>query len=176
MELLIAIAVIWFLLKLFTDDFGSTPAKPPPATRPTPYRSPPSTSSSVTRAAPPVIRPTVVTPPPAPSSGYTPRPRPSDSAVYTYVAGAPHRIGKGTPVETVFYTGQMLTAERERSNRHDSNAIKLKIGQRHVGYVPKEVNEPLAQHMDYGGSLSVRVTRVNADDRWLGVRIAVTAV
>ena len=159
MELLIAIAVIWFLLKLFTDNSGNTPSTPSPQTR----------------TPPPVIRPTVVTPR-VPSSGYTPRRQPSDSAVYTHVAGAPHRIGKSTPVETVFYTGQMLTAERERGNRHDSNAIKLKIGQRHVGYVPKEVNEPLAQHMDYGGSLSVRVTRVNADDRWMGVRIAVTAV
>lgn len=174
MELLIAIAVIWFLLKLFTDDFGNTPAKPPPAARPASSGSPPLSPSPQTRTTPPVIRPPVVTPPP-PSSSYTPRPSPSDSAVYTYVAGAPHRIGKATPVGTVFYAGQTLRAERERSNRHDSNAIKLKIGQRHVGYVPKEVNEPLACHMDYGGSLSVRVTRVNADDRWLGVRIAVTA-
>ena len=155
MELLIAVAVIWILIKAFAGDSTSPPSSPPSRPTPTPPPTPPS--------------PRPVTP-----STYQPRTRPSDSTVYTHVAGAPHRIGKTTPVETVFHAGQSLRAERERGNPHDSNAIKLKIGQRHVGYIPKDVNEPLARHLDYGGSLSVRVTRVNTDDRWMGVRIAVT--
>jgi hypothetical protein len=165
MELIIAIAVIWLVFRML----GNSSHKPPPAPQVNPREElPPSRSYIPTSTTP--ARPSLT----AASFQPTAPRMPSDTTVFTHVAGAPHRIGKNTPVETVFHTGQSLTAERERGNRHDSNAIKLNIGQRHVGYIPKEVNAPLAEHMDYGGSLSVRVTRVNSDDRWLGVRIAVT--
>jgi hypothetical protein len=159
MELIIAVAVIYLLIKVFAGT-----SKRPPTDAPPQYRNPSSRPDTTTPLSPRT----------AASSTYQPRMRPSDAAVYTHVAGAPYRIGKTTRIDTVFHLGQSLRVERERGNQHDSNAIKLIIGSQHVGYIPQAVNRPLAQHLDDGGSLSVRVTQVNADDCWKGVRIMVT--
>lgn len=52
------------------------------------------------------------------------------------------------------------TLEREYTNRHDKNAIQIKIGGRPVGYVPRRIALDLAPQMDTGATVRVRETRI----------------
>lgn len=50
--------------------------------------------------------------------------------------------------------------EREPENPHDSGAIKVCIGDDHIGYIPKVLNPPIAEAMDRGVNYVARVEEV----------------
>lgn len=61
------------------------------------------------------------------------------------------------------------TLEREPENEHDANAIKVNVGDQHIGYIPREVAEQFAPLMDKEGYtarafLSVLISRKKSGD------------
>ncbi len=59
--------------------------------------------------------------------------------------------------------GDMLTLVREPDNPHDSNAIRVDWKGHKLGYVPRRENHTVALHMDRGGTVEARVSRLALD-------------
>jgi hypothetical protein len=92
----------------------------------------------------------------------------------TFIAGIPHRLGKDIQINSILSQGQTLQSLREPMNQHDKNAVKLMANGSHIGYIPKDVNSKIAQHLDSGKKIIVIVTSIDASDLWRGVRIKVS--
>ena len=56
--------------------------------------------------------------------------------------------------------GDPLTLVREADNAHDSNAVRVEWQGHKLGYVPRRENQAVAQHMDSGGRVEARVSRL----------------
>ena len=56
--------------------------------------------------------------------------------------------------------GDLLTLAREPANPHDSNAVRVEWRGHRLGYVPRRENRAVARHMDSGGSVEARVSRL----------------
>jgi hypothetical protein len=56
--------------------------------------------------------------------------------------------------------GDALSLVREPDNRHDSNAVRVEWRGQPLGYVPRRENRTVAQHMDRGGQLEARVSKL----------------
>lgn len=56
--------------------------------------------------------------------------------------------------------GDLLTLAREPANPHDSNAVRVEWRGHPLGYVPRRENRAVARHMDSGGSVEARVSRL----------------
>lgn len=59
--------------------------------------------------------------------------------------------------------GTMLTLEREPDNKHDPNAIKLLFNDVHIGYVPRDVAEDVAELLDEGAEATCEVIGFSND-------------
>ena len=53
------------------------------------------------------------------------------------------------PKNSEYYT-QKMSLEREPENKHDKNAIKVMVGNIHLGYVPKKLARKMAKLLDNG--------------------------
>ena len=58
--------------------------------------------------------------------------------------------------------GDMLTLVREPDNPHDGNAIRVERQGHKLGYVPRRENHTVALHIDRGGLVEARVSRLTA--------------
>ena len=58
--------------------------------------------------------------------------------------------------------GDMLTLVREPDNPHDGNAIRVEWQGHKLGYVPRRENHTVALHIDRGGLVEARVSRLTA--------------
>ena len=56
--------------------------------------------------------------------------------------------------------GDALTLVREPANPHDANAVRVEWRGHKLGYVPRRENRAVAQHMDRGGGVEARVSRL----------------
>ncbi len=56
--------------------------------------------------------------------------------------------------------GDPLTLAREPANPHDGNAVRVEWRGHRLGYVPRRENHAVAQHMDRGGAVEARVSRL----------------
>jgi hypothetical protein len=56
--------------------------------------------------------------------------------------------------------GDALTLVRESANAHDGNAVRVEWRGLQLGYVPRRENRAVAQHMDRGGAVEARVSRL----------------
>ena len=56
--------------------------------------------------------------------------------------------------------GDLLTLARDPANPYDSNAVRVEWRGHRLGYVPRRENRAVAQHMDSGGSVEARVSRL----------------
>ena len=56
--------------------------------------------------------------------------------------------------------GDALTLAREPANPHDSNAVRVEWRGHKLGYVPRRENQAVARHMDSGGKVEARVSRL----------------
>ena len=56
--------------------------------------------------------------------------------------------------------GDPLTLAREPGNPHDSNAVRVEWRGHKLGYVPRRENRAVARHMDSGGSVEARVSKL----------------
>ena len=56
--------------------------------------------------------------------------------------------------------GDTLALVREAGNPHDSNAVRVEWQGRQLGYVPRRENRTVAQHMDRGGRVEARISKL----------------
>jgi hypothetical protein len=56
--------------------------------------------------------------------------------------------------------GDPLTLVREPGNPHDSNAVRVEWRGHKLGYVPRRENQAVARHMDRGGNVEARVSKL----------------
>jgi len=56
--------------------------------------------------------------------------------------------------------GDLLALVREPANPHDGNAVRVEWRGQLLGYVPRRENQAVAQHMDRGGQVEARVSRL----------------
>jgi hypothetical protein len=56
--------------------------------------------------------------------------------------------------------GDALALVRESDNPHDRNAVRVEWQGHKLGYVPRRENQAVAQHMDRGGRVEARVSRL----------------
>jgi hypothetical protein len=56
--------------------------------------------------------------------------------------------------------GDALALVREADNPHDANAVRVEWRGRQLGYVPRRENRAVAQHMDRGGAVEARISKL----------------
>ena len=56
--------------------------------------------------------------------------------------------------------GDVLTLVREPANPHDSNAVRVEWRGQQLGYVPRRENRAVSMHMDRGGTVEARVSKL----------------
>ncbi len=56
--------------------------------------------------------------------------------------------------------GDELTLVRESGNPHDGNAVRVEWRGQVLGYVPRRDNRTVARHLDNGGKVEARVSRL----------------
>ena len=56
--------------------------------------------------------------------------------------------------------GDALALVRESDNPHDHNAVRVEWRGHKLGYVPRRENQAVAHHMDRGGRVEARVSRL----------------
>ena len=66
---------------------------------------------------------------------------------YDYEFGQYKENGYLEPKNSEYYT-QKMSLEREPENKHDKNAIKVMVGNIHLGYVPKKLARKMAKLLD----------------------------
>jgi hypothetical protein len=69
-----------------------------------------------------------------------------------------------------FYSGKALWSEmkvgdalvlvREPANPHDASAVRIEWQGHALGYVPRRENRTVAQHMDRGGNVEARISKL----------------
>ena len=63
--------------------------------------------------------------------------------------------------------GEPLTLVREPDNPHDRNAVRVDWQGHTLGYVPRRENQAVATHMDRGGKVEARISRLSLQrDPW----------
>ena len=88
------------------------------------------------------------------------------------LAGYPYHRADG--VWPFLRIGELLHLQREPYNRYDPNAIAVYFKNDMLGYIPSSENSLLAQMMDRGERLEVRITQLLSDLKpWRGVRFSV---
>ena len=56
--------------------------------------------------------------------------------------------------------GDALALVREADNPHDANAVRVEWRGHRLGYVPRRENRTVAQHMDRGGQVEARISKL----------------
>jgi hypothetical protein len=56
--------------------------------------------------------------------------------------------------------GDALTLVREPHNAYDSNAVRVEWRGRKLGYVPRNENRAVSFHMDRGGAVEARISKL----------------
>ena len=56
--------------------------------------------------------------------------------------------------------GDALALVRESANPHDGNAVRVEWQGHQLGYVPRRENRTVAQHMDRGGQVDARISKL----------------
>jgi hypothetical protein len=67
---------------------------------------------------------------------------------------------EGKPLWDEMQIGDALTLVREPDNRYDSNAVRVEWRGHKLGYVPRRENRAVARHIDSGGRIEARVSRL----------------
>ena len=56
--------------------------------------------------------------------------------------------------------GDALALVREANNPHDGNAVRVEWRGRALGYVPRRENRAVAYHIDRGGAVEARISKL----------------
>lgn len=93
--------------------------------------------------------------------------------ITSYVAGIQYACGE-IILSQCFQLDDILTANREKDNTHDSNAIFLTHNKNKVGYILKDLAASVANVMDQGMNVSVRIIGINDSSLYDGLRISIS--
>ena len=81
---------------------------------------------------------------------------------------------QGKQVWDEIKVGDLLVLVREPGNPHDGNAVRVEWNGNKLGYVPRRENRAVAQHMDGGGDIEARVSRLTQHrNPWQRIEFAV---
>ena len=102
-----------------------------------------------------------------------PRPR-RDARRYVlndcFIAG--FRYHHGPSLLGEIRVGSKLSVVAEPTNLHDRNAVRVELGGRHIGYLPRDQNRTVADLLARGAPIACSVTEVSASaEPWEAVRI-----
>ena len=89
--------------------------------------------------------------------------RAQESEVRMLVQNSPlagFRYYQGKELWDEMKVGDTLALVREAGNSHDSNAVRVEWQGRQLGYVPRRENRTVAQHMDRGGRVEARISKL----------------
>ena len=67
---------------------------------------------------------------------------------------------QGKPLWDEMKVGDRLTLVREPANPHDGNAVRVEWRGHKLGYVPRRENQAVAQHLDRGGNVEARISKL----------------
>lgn len=93
---------------------------------------------------------------------------------YFYIAG--FQRYEGAAVFDQLKVGTALSLVPEFDNPYDPDALALYLGQTMIGYVPRDLNETIAQLLYFGHSeiFECRILQVNPEnDPWKQVRVGI---
>ncbi len=76
-----------------------------------------------------------------------------------HVAG--FRYYDGPKLLHAMKVGDALSLEREPTNPHDEQAVKITRQGKQIGYVPRACNLPVAKLLDQGATLSCEICAIN---------------
>ncbi len=83
--------------------------------------------------------------------------------ITSHVAGIQYACGE-IILSRCFQVGDILVANREKDNIHDSNAIFLTHNKKKVGYIPKDLAALVADVIDRGMNITVRIICIDDSD------------
>lgn len=113
----------------------------------------------------------------------------SSRSFHSYVAGVTYNNPDGSSrqayIRKFVKAGMPAKLKREPNNQHDENAIAVWVTAKlvfglikediQVGYLPAEIAEDLAPHVDSGGTICAVVTETEPfDEDMIGVRLNIT--
>ncbi len=87
-----------------------------------------------------------------------------DTEVRMLVQSSPlagFRYYEGKALWDEMKVGDALALVREAGNPHDGNAVRVEWQGRPLGYVPQRENRAVAQHMDRGGRVEARISKLH---------------
>lgn len=91
------------------------------------------------------------------------------------VAGFRFHAGPGIVHEMT--AGDALTLVAEPANVHDRWAVRLEHRGRHIGYLPRDINEPIARLLSQGAPVSCRLTKIDAKAApWKAAQVEVSII
>ncbi|TXK93787.1 hypothetical protein BMR11_16290 [Methylococcaceae bacterium CS5] len=68
----------------------------------------------------------------------------------------------------------MLVTNREKNNIHDSNAIFLTHNKKKIGYIPRDLAALVANVIDQGMNVYVRIICINDSSLYSGLTISIS--
>ena len=92
-----------------------------------------------------------------------------------FIAG--YQFHGGIELEPQMGVGDTLELVREPENPHNHQAVAIRWGGVHVGYVPRRVNADIARRLDAGERLSGHLTRLDPQaETWQRVEFAIREI
>lgn len=92
-----------------------------------------------------------------------------------FIAGFQHYDGQ--QLLSQLRRGTVLRLVRDRHNPHDANAVRVMIGTRMLGYLPRGPNAEIAKRIDRAEPIVCRIERVKGESRpWKQVEICVESL
>lgn len=81
---------------------------------------------------------------------------------------------RGEAVWEALSVGAELRLVREASNRHDPDAVAVYFGDEKLGYLPRAENRSIAQMLDRGERLEIKIERLSkSEDPWKRILVTV---
>lgn len=73
------------------------------------------------------------------------------------LAGAQFRPASAKDALRGATIGETLTLEPDPDNEYDPRAVKVMLDQHHVGFIPRQSNGPIFEHLTGGDSLTAEI-------------------
>lgn len=65
--------------------------------------------------------------------------------------------------------GLSLNICRDAKNKHDQFAVSIRLGERTIGYIPREKNETIARMLDAGKEFFAKIKEREWEGNWLKI-------
>lgn len=93
--------------------------------------------------------------------------------IKSHVSGIQYACGE-IILSQYFQVGDILVTNREKNNIHDSNAIFLTHNKKKIGYIPRDLAALVANVIDQGMNVYVRIICINDSSLYSGLTISIS--